>query len=414
MAFTEALKNQEQLTSTRSKPSRFYAPELDVVRFFAFVMVFGRHVLTSLGVDRHVRIMSQAAVPESASGLNASNLSPVLATIQSALGGLAFGVCLFFFISSYLITRLLLIEKERTGTVAIRDFYIRRSLRIWPLHFFFLALAVCLMYASPVFNLTWGRIVATSFFVANWAAVLHGWVISPIDLLWSVSVEEQFYLMWPRFAKSGRRGIVIISAILGLTSIATLIYLGRQPGVLNETVWANTFVQGLFFAAGAFAGIYLKPETFKISVVQRALLFFAAVASWVAAAARFHLQRAISPGSVELVAGYALVLAGTFLFFLAFANIKAKHLPSPLLYLGRISYGLYVFHVLALELALFASKRLLDALGFNGNSLLLSHSVAAVLALVMTIAAASTSYRFLEEPFLKLKERFTLVRSRPI
>ncbi|MBW4038428.1 MAG: acyltransferase [Acidobacteria bacterium] len=396
-----------------TKIPRFYAPELDSLRFLAFLFVYCRHVTTSYGTARHQMAALPAVISNVGGGINQpSSLSPMLLRIQSAAGAFDFGVCLFFFLSAYLITRLLLIEKHNTGAVNIPDFYLRRTLRIWPLYFVFLAFVAVFRHHLP--NITWPRILASVFFVGNWPAVFNGWAASPIDVLWSVSVEEQFYLVWPHFAKWGKRGVLAVSLIMVLISVCTLVYLGSRPQILNSRVWANTFVQCIFFAGGATAGVYLKPERYTISRIVRILLFGAGFGCWLVASMACHLAREISPGPVSLLCGYALVLTGILFIFMSFANLNHVYLPRISIYLGKISYGLYVVHVLMLELSIAAVHHFIVMKAGKHPPLIVLHLVSSVCALVATIVVASASYKCLESPFLVLKKRFTLVASRPV
>ena len=114
--------------SARAATARFYHPELDQLRFFAFLMVFLHHAF-----PHQPEFWTKLGVP-----------GPI-AQVLSGIGATgAFGVSLFFVLSSYLITELLLREKELIGTLDVKSFYVRRILRIWPLYFFFLALAAAM------------------------------------------------------------------------------------------------------------------------------------------------------------------------------------------------------------------------------------------------------------------------------
>lgn len=132
--------------------------------------------------------------------------------VRSAGG---FGVCLFFLLSAYLITELLQRERARTGTIHVRSFYIRRILRIWPLYFFFLLLGSALGLIVHSWRISAARIFAFVFLAGNWYVAAVGFGKNPIFPLWSISLEEQFYLVWPWVAKiSGRASILGLSLLL--------------------------------------------------------------------------------------------------------------------------------------------------------------------------------------------------------
>jgi peptidoglycan/LPS O-acetylase OafA/YrhL len=402
-------------STSRSRP--FYAPEMDAMRFGAFLMVFCRHITSQFAAIKGHATQLAASVPGAA-----HSVAPVAATlatdrwsvIQGFTQSLDFGVCLFFFLSSFLITRLLLLERQATGGVRIADFYVRRSLRIWPLYFFFLAAVVVLSHWVPVLHVERSRMLVSVFFVANWAAVMHGWASVSIQPLWSISVEEQFYAFWPWLARSGRSMIVKVSVLLAVLSLTTLLYLGSRPGTQVTNVWPNTFVQMIFFAAGACTAVFSSPETRRLRTGIRLAMLGAGVLAWLIASAGFHVVRTNSPGAISLVFGYLMVLLGTFLVFSAVAGWKVTAIPAWMTYLGRISYGLYVFHVACLMLVEQAlMSRLLAHLPAGTRSLLLAESVVSGLGFVMTLLCAMVSYQFLEKPFLRLKKRFTVVSSRP-
>ena len=334
--------------------------------------------------------------------------------LQEGVQSLDFGVCLFFFLSAFLITRLLLLEREATGEVAIGRFYLRRCLRIWPLYYFFLGLVLALSYLFPVLDVSWSRVLAAAFFVSNWAAVLHGWSGMAIQPLWSVSVEEQFYFVWPAFARFGRRAIITGSAALVLLAVGVLLYFGYKPGAQMTATWPNTFVQGLFLAAGALTACLSTPEARRLANRTRFLFLALGLCCWLAASVGCHIMRTQSPGPALLVVGYLLVLAGTMLIFNGVAGWKERRLPAWSLYLGKISYGLYVFHVACL---LLMEQAVMAALNQNATAVIhpyLVECISATLAMALTIGCASLTYRLLETPFLRLKGRFSAVQSRPV
>ncbi|MFZ1156240.1 MAG: acyltransferase [Candidatus Sulfotelmatobacter sp.] len=160
-----------------AKRGRFYRPELDCLRFFAFFAVFIYHTLSSDPTyysARHV---------------------PFGTLMASAASAGRFGVDLFFLLSAYLITELLLRELEQFGKVDLGSFYLRRILRIWPLYFFGILIAVLLPLVDPgeYFPLKYG--VAFVLMSGNWLITFGLPAQSLMMSLWSVSFEEQFALV---------------------------------------------------------------------------------------------------------------------------------------------------------------------------------------------------------------------------
>src|SRR5215471_1369228 len=174
--------------SAEPRPApRFYKPELDVLRFFAFLFVFFHHTTPNEAPDY------------------AAYLRPDLADWPASVARAgALGVDLFFALSSYLITELLLRESELSGTLDVKSFYTRRILRIWPLYFFFLAVSA---FVTPRIiagdQLSVPYLLLFVFLLGNWACALRGFPSSTAAPLWSVSMEEQFYLAWPLILRFG-------------------------------------------------------------------------------------------------------------------------------------------------------------------------------------------------------------------
>src|SRR5580698_8543895 len=215
------------------KSTRYYRPELDLLRFFAVAMVVQFHLFPAA---------KGTSIPE---------------TIFNALhasGGA--GVCLFFLLSAFLISELLLREVETTGTVHIKSFYLRRILRIWPLFFFILVLVCIFTIVPPRAPVSHWALLAFAFLAGNWYMVFHGFPAGFIGPLWSVSVEEQFYLLWPTIVKKGgRKAIVAFSILFWCIAFITLLVLGARGSTPQPGVWHNGLVQFQFFAIGALMAL---------------------------------------------------------------------------------------------------------------------------------------------------------------
>jgi peptidoglycan/LPS O-acetylase OafA/YrhL len=373
--------------SVKSHFSRFYRPELDIMRFFAFLMVFFSHVWP----HKATVIVNRLGVPTKLT----------LALIDSG----AFGVFVFFMLSSYLITELLLREKDRTKTIHIRAYYVRRILRIWPLYFLFLGLAIVIGLVVPIYRLPAREIAMMMLLSGNWYFAQYGWGVGFVYHLWSISVEEQFYLVWPIFLKFGsHRTLKIGCAAFALLSILSLCFLSTHNRLEKPVIFVNSFVVCWFFALGGITAIVVRGRTRSLPFAMRFLLIFLSILLFLLATLLgVHSMSHIS--SLKLVLGYLLAGIGCLSVFFGFLGATIAPWADGLVYLGKISYGLYVFHVLcALVIEWFAKH-------------ILHHEhwpLTFPCTLLLTIMCAWLSYRFVESPFLRLKERFVFVESRRV
>ena len=309
--------------------SRYYRPELDIVRFIAFLLVFLSHEIPSTPDSRVDSILK--------------GFAPVAYTISDACG---FGLSLFFVLSAFLICELLLRERATAGTVGIKQFYIRRILRIWPLYYLGLAIGVAVAllpggHRGDVVYMGW-----FSIFMASWYLITHGETSNPMLPLWSISVEEQFYLFAPWIVKYlNRKALYGFCAMLILVANVWIYCLGRIK-VTREVIWYNPFVQFECFAAGILLCLVLRGRLPGFALWQRLMLMAGSLSCWFYACYGLHTRFAglENPGSWPLIGGYALASLGCVLMLLAFLGISPRLLPGWAIFLGRISYGLYVYH----------------------------------------------------------------------
>jgi len=223
------------LPGTRGTPAtkgnvgsiRYYRPELDVLRLVAFSSVFLVHRMDFLPIRpaEHFWLYNLCLLGD-------------------------FGVPVFFLLSAFLITELLFRENDQVGTIHVKAFYARRILRIWPLYFavFFglVLLAQFLRGAGPKAPASW---LAFTFFAGNWYISSHGWIPAyPVNPLWSISVEEQFYIAIPVLTRyGGRRGLKAIALILIGVAYVLVIRYASHPRHGFSSQWTNSFVQFQFF-----------------------------------------------------------------------------------------------------------------------------------------------------------------------
>jgi len=357
-------------TSYRGERQRFYRPELDLLRLFAFMLVFVHHAMPAAYIRSYsfFQILSDAC--ES-------------------------GLQLFFLLSAFLIAELLLREKEATGKIHLKAFYVRRILRIWPLYFLMIFAGAALGRWT---HFTPRDLLAFVLLSGNWIIYTQGFLLSPLGPLWSISIEEQFYLIWPMLAKFGQCRVLYLSSILFLLLANITLYLLGNAAVPSYKVWSHTLVEFQFFAVGILLALQLhgKPKL-SLPPVLRLLLLLAAIG--LALTATRYLAE---PTGLRLILSFAALTLSVLAMFLTFYGLRVPALCAPLLYLGRISYGLYVFHFFGIA----GAAHLLPHLHIHAPL------VYPATALLLTVGIAALSYRFVETPFLRLKQRFTFVSSR--
>ena len=364
---------------------RFYQPELDCLRFMAFLGVFLYHCVP--GEPRFYKGWPRGLV----------------SFVGAALTAGGFGVAVFFALSAYLITTLLLRERGSSGDLDMRSFYIRRILRIWPLYFGFLALAGLLPFIVHSQHLSATFIVGYSLLAGNWVCVFLGFPISVAGPLWTVSIEEQFYLTWPLVVRRATRASIAKVAI-GLLVAANASRIVSALEGAPVRVDFNTLSRIDPIALGILVALAFDEAPY-LSTLKRTALFLCSISVVIALARFLDFDKSWGDALGYPLAAFAS--AGVLISFLGSTN---RWIRSPaLLYLGKISYGLYVFHLFGW---LCANHLLREPPG-RQQTIAGRLEIAAV-ALVITVIAASMSYRWIERPFLRLKERFAYVQSRPV
>jgi peptidoglycan/LPS O-acetylase OafA/YrhL len=348
---------------------RFYRPELDASRFFAFFGVLVHH-------------------------------GPAFPSIARAGG---FGLSLFFLLSAYLITELLIREREKTATVNWRFFFIRRALRIWPLYFGALALACLAALIHPSWWVDPKGILSLCFFVTNW-------FYTPLQIgpliahLWSISIEEQFYLIWPPIMKYG--GPKLAQRVSFGFLICGMFWLWRFAD-RGWKLWGDTPVEFIFFGAGAILAIATHGRSFAMNGWLRLILLLPGLAL-LGLAAKTGISVDFYGGIVNKRPYIAYAAAAVACVLVFRSALGIEKVPGFLIYWGKISYGLYIVHIPMLHVGFIIMSSLRRGLTPGQSALAVD-----LLALVLSLALAHVSYQHFEKPFLKLKTRFSIVNSRP-
>jgi peptidoglycan/LPS O-acetylase OafA/YrhL len=373
------------------RPQRFYHPELDAIRIFLFFGVWGYHVL-----PREMTFYSQHHIPQ---GLAEALITAIKACMCS--------LDVFFILSAFLITELLSRERELRGQVDLKAFYVRRLLRIWPLYFFVIAVAVVLSLFDRTQAVSWAYIASFLLFAGNWIMAVRG---APpavtIVPLWSVSFEEQFYLLWPLVVRRASKRTIgrIAIAMLVVASMARVVLLLKHEA--GDPIWYNTFARLDSIACGILLALVFHGRVlFRPGISARLGLVCLGIAAWLVVGRYCRLLDG-APTLAGGLTGYPLMSLGGVAIFLAVLGAARDGMPfmkNPVLvYLGKISYGLYLYHMLSLHLAGY----------FIDRHMPLGQTLNALAGLLLTFLFAAASFKWLETPFLRLKQRrFTYVVS---
>lgn len=305
------------------------------------------------------------------------------------------GVDLFFCISGFLITTLLLREKLKQGRINLRNFYLRRALRILPL--FYLTLLGHLIFVllllpakHPSGSHFWGALPFYVTFTANWFVNLGLPFPMIFSFAWSLCVEEQFYAFWPGLVSVLRRTGALVAMSL-LVGIDLLLQRGwpvqlAVDGVTFRIATSLATPIGL----GAIVALLLDSQR-GFAVLWRLLGHpLSAPLSFVAL-----LACLINPSPLGI--GYQLALGS----LVGSCVIQERHAlramltARPVVYVGQISYGLYLLHPGAIGLVRVVFPQY-------------SHQALVVFALTLplALALAALSHRYLEAPLQRYRERF--------
>lgn len=321
------------------------------------------------------------------------------------------GVDLFFVLSGYLITGILWDARESAGYYW--KFYVRRVLRIFPLYYLLLLVVFALLPLlgkGPALTVVQRDRALYLGYLANVALVLHGWQLFPLDITWSLAIEEQFYVVWPLVVRR-------LSARALITTLACAIVLApvlRSVALLQfHASWMATHMLTIFrvdsLAFGGLVAMILRQGLLSPAALRRlatfVLITLAPLLSVLAVTGTFA-RSSLLVGTV----GYSL-LGVTFAAFLVRALFPGPGMRLVLSHallrrMGIVSYGMYILHPLCLMFLATA----LAAFGVELDALTASTFANAALKLVVcasfTYAVAELSYRVFERPILALKERF--------
>lgn len=350
----------------------------DALRFFAFLKVFLLHLpITAFPVFSYLK------------------------------GGGGIGVDFFFVLSGFLITYIILEEKTQTGRLNLKNFFVRRVLRIWPLFYLMILIAFLTPYLVSLAGMTsssegyqpnW---LMSCLFLENYKMMFSHMEpnVSPLGVMWSLCIEEHFYIIWgvALFFLPVRKTPILIVSALFVGTITRAIFISHGIGTFD--VFSNID----FFAWGAIPAFLLIKYREKITASIAKIPFSMKVAT------------------IVLVIGYVFVspniqfpLKDTFepvIFGIMFSSLLIIIIPEKnriiisdrnvLSKLGIFTYGLYVYHTIVLNFLAQLSKMIGLSLQIPLNAIFFS-----LVSLGITIGISVVSYHLFEKQFLKLKRIF--------
>ena len=391
-----------------------YFKGLDSLRFFAALAVFFTHVelikkFTGFGthwIDPEERI-TKFTVFQSVMSKEIDPLSPLI-SYSSALG-----VVFFFVLSGFLITFLLLKEKEQNNSIAIKKFYLRRALRIWPLYYLIFILGFFVLPYLDFFAVPgqdnffqqnfWGNLTLYAFFMPNLAFAIYTTAVPNIGQSWSIGVEEQFYLLWPLLIRKSKNILKSILWITGTIIALKGIILLSSPFVkLDALIVLKKFLAMSKLECMALGGlgayVLFNNKEKILRIVYRPI-------SQITSVVILPILIYFTPTAFEDILHLLFSISFLVIILNVASNEKSilKFENRIFQYLGRISYGFYMFHVMCI---VFTIHFLDKYIGLDNDISKPQHILLYGISFLLTVALSSLSYHIFEKAFIRLKDKY--------
>jgi peptidoglycan/LPS O-acetylase OafA/YrhL len=376
---------------------KVFFPNLDGLRFICFLMVFLFHTYKT--IFQNLR--------------DTNHIAYSVTRFLFSNGEL--GVNFFFVLSGFLITFLLIKEKEVSGAIHLRNFYIRRILRIWPMFYLCIFIGFVVVPALKTISGQPSSEIARPLYYllfANNFDYIHSWPAFPdaliLIVLWSVAVEEQFYLTWPVFLKFLPKNFypILFSSVLLFTLIFRSFHLSptdHNYAVLHFhtfSVIGDMAIGGLMAYFCSYKSGFLnfitnlkKGVIILIYIIAACLILFRDSLFELPVTAVFErVFISVAFGLIILEQNYSKNS------FFKFSNLKS------ISKLGLYTYGLYCLHFFVISIVNGAFSKF----GLETSNVV-SAITAALISLVGVTFICRLSYQYFEKPFLKLKDRFAFI-----
>lgn len=360
---------------------------LDIMRFLAALYVLCYHTYTYF-IDnyKHPPLFADS-----------QTITNILSIIDTFIKNGPLGVDLFFLISGFLITSLLLSEKSTNGQIGIKRFYIRRALRIWPLYYFIIVFAYLFAHYFTGEEMHRKDIYPHLLFVGNFAMIkANAWCAGKLFILWSLCIEEQFYVIIPIvLAFVPTRKIPYLLGFFIIASVVTRFILTQTYQYPWFAIYLHTGSRFDVLAIGCLLG-YMNYAGYRVNlttIVRVVLLAWFIVSLCTLNVLNFD--------------GWFRALFGKYIYILPlsvlFLDAVQNKLPGlkhtfwrGINVLGKYTYGMYMFQVFMIVVA--------DRI--TSNYFYKNSMVFIVLSIVLTIVVSVLSYELMEKRLIQLKTAF--------
>lgn len=372
------------IAANSPKKAKIFFPNLNGVRAIAALMV----VIAHIELDK--KDFQLPLIP----GITLLNFGKV-------------GVSVFFALSGFLITYLLLEERKNFHKISFKDFYMRRILRIWPLYFLIVIVGFFIYPKNDSTQAFWLSV----FFLPNLAFTLK-LLPALFDPIWSIGTEEQFYIFHPHFFRFKKVLHIFYALLAFLVLYLTFGQITRHfsegnyvVGVIGELTYYARFDNMAIGALVAVLYYNTKNGEFKFLFQKLFDLVFNKYVQWLLLVAFIgfiyvYLQRLPPEGDLAIATLSALLIVNlceTDTSILSLSNSKIRTV-------GEISYGIYLIHKFPVHLMVWMAKTYMPDAGMLAQNLVIY-----IASIVITLALAWISYNFFEKYFLGLKKKFAKI-----
>ncbi|MAJ05742.1 MAG: hypothetical protein CL827_02625 [Crocinitomicaceae bacterium] len=353
---------------------KMYFNKLDSLRTFAFLLVYWQHIVSIFLHKIHI---------------NSTLLNKIIIKFIFT-GGV--GVHIFFVLSGFLITYLLIQETKKNKKINIKFFYFRRALRIWPVYYLVLITGIFIIpniFKSINFE---GNILMNLLFFNNY--YLTG---SPISITWSVAIEEQFYIFWPiLFALfKGKRILYLSYGIFLFSLFYSLHYSGTKLGYYGTISNLKYLMVGcigsiLFSKKNKSLIKLLNHKNFKLEYIVITTIIL-------------HVSSNIF---YSLAAVLNVILIVLYLLIILNLVLNSNNNSTVFTKIGKYTYGLYLYHPTVILIC----KIFFDKYNLNYKNEIIPIVLLITTSTILTFGVAKISYNYFEKYFLKIKRKYNLLK----